>query len=494
MHDRPKQVLPLPSKRASVARPTSNALNNDDDHDDMSSTDDDENHDESGDGSMGNLLCETRNLALGLSDTSSTGSLASGPSRGHIDGLSGAPPPPRPVPPIPTSPSETMPPPPPPIVPIDKPLPPSPEASPIHRPTSTTLNATYKDTETQAMRNRSDRSKDNSERQNNRDNDRQRDSNVDRRQHRDSQGSSRANRSSLIENQAKSPSDLLQNIEPYDVLFLSNTQTPPPRSNPPSLVSSTPDVTIPAPRNILPPPLPPPSRNHRHSTHIASVRVNSKIIPPSLSEHDAQGTTSRWKVSAKIQQLLNTLKKPKRRPLPEFYEDDDKELEIAANNKDPSAPLPEGSAMSPAVGPQLEIPAGLPRNLEAAIQRYGSATYKAPVATVLDPNGKLSITLSYGKLLSRSLKIAYTLLNKIGLNNKTGESQVKPGDRIALVYPNNDPLNMICAFYGCVMAGAVPVPIEVPITRRDAGSQQIGFLLGMKIMIQSPFYCCTMAQ
>ena len=48
-------------------------------------------------------------------------------------------------------------------------------------------------------------------------------------------------------------------------------------------------------------------------------------------------------------------------------------------------------------------------------QRYGSATYKAPVATVLDPNGKLSITLSYGKLLSRSQKIAYTLLNKVTL-------------------------------------------------------------------------------
>jgi len=490
MQDRPKQMLPLPSKRASVARPTSNALNADDDNDDMSSTDDDENHDESGEGSIGNLLCETRNLALGLSDTSSTGSLASGPSRGHLEGLlaSG---PMRPVPPIPISPTEQMPPPPPTVVPINKPLPPSPEASPIHRPIPDSLNATYKETETQANRNRSDRPKDNasdrsregqresqSDRlsQNNRDNDRQRDNNVERRQHRDSQGS-RANRSSLIENQAKSPSDLLQNIEPYDVLFLTNTQTPPPR-NLPSIVSSTPDVALPAPRNILPPPLPPPARNHRHSTHIASVRVNSKFIPPSLSEHDAQGTTSRWKVSAKIQQLLNTLKKPKRRPLPEFYEDDDKELEIAANIKDSSAPLPEGSSMTPAVGPQLEIPAGLPRNLEAAIQRYGSATYKAPVATVLDPNGKLSITLSYGKLLSRSLKIAYTLLNKIGLNNKSGELQVKPGDRIALVYPNNDPLNMICAFYGCVMAGAVPVPIEVPITRRDAGSQQIGFLLG----------------
>ena len=109
-------------------------------------------------------------------------------------------------------------------------------------------------------------------------------------------------------------------------------------------------------------------------------------------------------MSAKIQQLLNTLKKPKRRPLPEFYEDDDKviyssllhnnnrgasapltfslslefpslsqfpkELELAATAKDPGAPLPEGSAMTPAVGAQLVIPAGLPRNLEAAIQRY----------------------------------------------------------------------------------------------------------------------------
>ena len=49
------------------------------------------------------------------------------------------------------------------------------------------------------------------------------------------------------------------------------------------------------------------------------------------------------------------------------------------------------------------MPTGLPRNLEAAIQRYGSATYKALAATVLDPNGKLTINLTYGKLLSRYL-------------------------------------------------------------------------------------------
>jgi len=67
------------------------------------------------------------------------------------------------------------------------------------------------------------------------------------------------------------------------------------------------------------------------------------------------GTVSRsgYRVSAKIQQLLNTLKRPKRRHLEEFYEDDDVELEMAANPKDPNAPSPEGSTMMPAAGPQL---------------------------------------------------------------------------------------------------------------------------------------------
>lgn len=69
-----------------------------------------------------------------------------------------------------------------------------------------------------------------------------------------------------------------------------------------------------------------------------------------------------------------------------------------------------------------------------------------------------------GKLLSRSQKIAYTLLNKAF--SKGGETCLKSGDRIALVYPNNDPINFICAFYGCLQAGIVPVPIEVPLTRR----------------------------
>lgn len=41
-----------------------------------------------------------------------------------------------------------------------------------------------------------------------------------------------------------------------------------------------------------------------------------------------------------------------------------------------------------------------------------------------------------------------------------------PGDRVALVYPNTEPLAFLSAFYGCLLAGVVPVPIEVPLTKR----------------------------
>ncbi|XP_070108525.1 disco-interacting protein 2 homolog A isoform X31 [Equus caballus] len=80
-----------------------------------------------------------------------------------------------------------------------------------------------------------------------------------------------------------------------------------------------------------------------------------------------------------------------------------------------------------------------------------------------------------GKLWSRSLKLAYTLLNKLTSKN---EPLLKPGDRVALVFPNSDPVMFMVAFYGCLLAELVPVPIEVPLTRKDAGSQQVGFLLG----------------
>lgn len=66
--------------------------------------------------------------------------------------------------------------------------------------------------------------------------------------------------------------------------------------------------------------------------------------------------------------------------------------------------------------------------------------------------------------------MAYNLLTRLG---GRGEGTVMPGDRVALVYPNNDPVSFMCAFYACLQAGLVPVPIEVPLSRRDAGSQQV---------------------
>ncbi|XP_071502851.1 disco-interacting protein 2 homolog C-like [Diadema antillarum] len=202
------------------------------------------------------------------------------------------------------------------------------------------------------------------------------------------------------------------------------------------------------------------------SGHIAYVQGSSKH-----AEDGGQLVNS--KVSAKIQQLLNTLKRPKRKPLQEFFQDEEEELE-AANEMDPNAPQPEGNTITPAIGEQLNVPTGLPRNLEAAVQRYGTATPKVPVVSSLDANGKISFQLTYGKLLSRANKIAYFLLHKLGGKEPT----LKPGDRVALVYPNSDPAAFMCAFYGCLFAGIVPVAIDVPVTRKDAGSQQIGFLLG----------------
>ena len=49
---------------------------------------------------------------------------------------------------------------------------------------------------------------------------------------------------------------------------------------------------------------------------------------------------------------------------------------------------------------------------------------------MLDQNGKPSLSLTYGKLLSRSHKIAYNLLNKVG---PKGDPGVKPGDRVSVL-------------------------------------------------------------
>uniref|UniRef100_A0A672V938 Disco interacting B n=1 Tax=Strigops habroptila TaxID=2489341 RepID=A0A672V938_STRHB len=218
----------------------------------------------------------------------------------------------------------------------------------------------------------------------------------------------------------------------------------------------------------------------------ANTRIENFSVPPDVtattSSSSARPATSSFppgvpvssRVSTKIQQLLNTLKRPKRPPLKEFFVDDFEEI-VEVPQPDPNQPKPEGRQMTPVKGEPLGVVCNWPPALEAALQRWGTTQAKCPCLTALDVTGKPVYTLTYGKLWSRSLKLAYTLLNKLGTKN---EPVLKPGDRVALVYPNNDPVMFMVAFYGCLLAEVIPVPIEVPLTRKDAGGQQIGFLLG----------------
>uniref|UniRef100_A0AAQ4P9C2 DMAP1-binding domain-containing protein n=1 Tax=Gasterosteus aculeatus aculeatus TaxID=481459 RepID=A0AAQ4P9C2_GASAC len=212
-----------------------------------------------------------------------------------------------------------------------------------------------------------------------------------------------------------------------------------------------------------------------NTTSHAVLNVNAAATAlADFMAHTQLGVPVNSRVSSKIQQLLNTLKRPKRPPLREFFVDDFEEL-LDVQQPDPNQPKPEGQHMSPLEGDPLGGVNTWPPSLPAALHRWGTTQPKSPCLTALDNAGKPVYTLTYGKLWTRSQKLAYTLLNKLSTRN---EPLLVPGDRVALVFPNNDPVMFMVAFYGCLLAELVPVPIEVPLTRKDAGSQQIGFLLG----------------
>lgn len=103
---------------------------------------------------------------------------------------------------------------------------------------------------------------------------------------------------------------------------------------------------------------------------------------------------------------------------------------------------------------------------------------------------KLLLMQLSGKLLSRMRKVAYMLVHKRGIQS---------GSRVALVFANSDPITFVCTLYGCMLAGIVPVAVEVPVSSnvifilvffliiellfligefQDSGGSQLGFLLG----------------
>ena len=81
------------------------------------------------------------------------------------------------------------------------------------------------------------------------------------------------------------------------------------------------------------------------------------------------------------------------------------------------------------------------------------------------------------KLLSRTQKIAYGLMAKF-CNKDKSDPYLQKGNRVALIYPSHDPAAFAAAFFACLFANLVPVPIEAPISNQEPGAQQLGFLLG----------------
>ncbi|PKK19264.1 disco-interacting protein 2 homolog B, partial [Columba livia] len=108
----------------------------------------------------------------------------------------------------------------------------------------------------------------------------------------------------------------------------------------------------------------------------------------------ADGVPVSSRVSTKIQQLLNTLKRPKRPPLKEFFVDDFEEI-VEVPQPDPNQPKPEGRQMMPVKGEPLGVVCNWPPALEAALQRWGTTQAKCPCLTALDVTGKPVYTLTY---------------------------------------------------------------------------------------------------
>ncbi|MEJ1271230.1 hypothetical protein NN561_002065 [Cricetulus griseus] len=124
------------------------------------------------------------------------------------------------------------------------------------------------------------------------------------------------------------------------------------------------------------------------SGSLADVFANTRIGVPVNS-----------RVSTKIQQLLSTLKRPKRPPLKEFFVDDSEEI-VEVPQPDPNQPKPEGRQMTPVKGEPLGVICNWPPALESALQRWGSTQAKCPCLTGLDVSGKPVYTLTYGSVSS----------------------------------------------------------------------------------------------
>lgn len=75
---------------------------------------------------------------------------------------------------------------------------------------------------------------------------------------------------------------------------------------------------------------------------------------PSSDTSQTTGFVCHNRVSEKIQKLVNTLKRPKRYPLPEYFLDDEDQV-LVRPVVDPTAPRPRGLPSEPLIGEELVV-------------------------------------------------------------------------------------------------------------------------------------------
>src|ERR1700756_490382 len=93
------------------------------------------------------------------------------------------------------------------------------------------------------------------------------------------------------------------------------------------------------------------------------------------------------------------------------------------------------------------------------LDRLGEEHPHKLLYSYLDLNGNPIESYSYASFMHRTEVIAGYLWK---------EGRFAPGDRLLLAYPPG--LEMICAFFGCVRAGLIPVPVYPPSSRGFQGA------------------------
>ena len=161
-------------------------------------------------------------------------------------------------------------------------------------------------------------------------------------------------------------------------------------------------------------------------------------------------TQTTTKVSSRINQLLTTLSKPRKKPLVDFYRD--KRLGDTVHEiPKPAAPIStvmEGSRLTFRHNDLLE-----------ALQMRVEETPREIAFTSWDEKGTMK-SWTWLKFMVRCKAAAYDIVERI---------EIEPDSVVGIMIPNSEPFQFLVAYIGCLLARVRPLAIELPITNSKCG-------------------------